>query len=52
LDQPDLLGLFAQLVREEFGLELPKQPESAADPKLDALLDAFASALPATDKPR
>ncbi len=47
MDKPGVLELFTQLMREEFGLELPKTLEPVADPNLDALLDAFAGvALP------
>ncbi len=48
MDQPDLLGLFAQLMREQFGLEL-REAQEPADPKLDALIEAFASAVPAAE---
>jgi hypothetical protein len=48
LEKPDLLELFAQLVREEFGLELP--PEATKDPFAE--MNIFGGTLAPDERPK
>jgi len=42
VDKPDLIDLFARLVRDELGLALPEDLEPLEiDPQFKALLDAW-----------